>query len=253
MISIICVFNDKKVLNEYLLESLKDQTAHYELILIDNTNRKFKSAPDAFNNGAKNAKGNYLMFVHQDVDLCSKNWVENVEYVLNSLSNLGIAGVAGKSKEGVVSNIKHGIPPILAGKIQIIRPTQVQTLDECLFILPKPVFNMYKFDEEICNDWHLYTVEYCLRVLKSNLNVFVIPNNIYHASAGYSISKSYFVILENLLRKYENDYKCIYTTVWNWNSSYSFSLQKIWYLIRLKISNFRRFLIRRWGIWEYHQ
>ena len=73
MISIVCVFNDKKVLNEYLLESLKNQTAHYELILIDNTKNKFKSASEALNYGAKNANGNYLMFVHQDVYLCSKH------------------------------------------------------------------------------------------------------------------------------------------------------------------------------------
>ena len=73
MISIICVFNDKKVLNECLLESLKNQTANYELILIDNTNRKFKSASEALNYGAKKAKGNYLMFVHQDMFLCSVN------------------------------------------------------------------------------------------------------------------------------------------------------------------------------------
>ena len=253
MISIICVFNDKKVLDKYLLGSLKNQTANYELILVDSTKKNFKSASEALNYGAKNANGNYLMFVHQDIDLSSNKWLEDVENVLNLLNNLGIAGVAGKSKKGVVSNAIHGIPPIPAGKIQINNPVKVQTIDECLFIIPKPVFDMYKFDEEICNDWHLYAVEYCLRVLKSNLDIFIIPNYIYHASAGYSISKSYFDILENLLKKYENDYTCIYTTVWNWNSKYSFFLQKIWYLIRLKISNFRRFLIKRWGIWEYNQ
>jgi hypothetical protein len=252
MISIVCVFNDRKVLDEYLLKSLKIQTVPYELILIDNTNKQFLSAPAALNYGGKNAKGDYLMFVHQDVDLSSDNWLANIEESLNSLYNLGAAGVAGKSKDGLVSNIKHGIPPILAGTIHINNPTKAQTLDECLFIIPKPVFNNYKFDEETCNDWHLYAVEYCLRVKKLGLDIFVLPNYIYHASAGYSISKSYFFILEDLLKNYKNDYTRIYTTVWNWNSSYSFYLQKVWYLIRLRISNFRRYLIKKWGIWEYH-
>ena len=226
MISIICIFNDKKVVNEFLLESLRYQTAHYELILIDNHNNEFKSASEALNYGAKKAKGKYLMFVHQDVDLQSKKWLENVEDVLNSLNNLGIAGVAGKSEKGIISNIKHGNPPMLAGTIQIESPSKVQTIDECLVIIPKSVFEKFKFDEEICNDWHLYTVEYCLRLVKINLDIFVIPNFIYHASAGYSISKSYFDILENLLIKYKNEHTCIYTTVWDWNSSYSFFLQK---------------------------
>ena len=252
MISIICIYNDDKILNKYLLKSLKAQTGSYELILVDNTDGKFKSASEALNYGAKMAKGDYLMFVHQDVDLCSETWLKNVESMLNSLSNLGIAGVAGKSKEGVKSNIEHGIPPIRAGKIQLNVPTKVQTLDECLVIVPKSIFNILKFDEKICNDWHLYAVEYCLRIIKHSLDVFVIPIFVYHASAGYSISKNYFSVLENVLEKYKHDYDCIYTTVWNWNNSYPFFLQKIWYLFRLKISNFRKYLIKRWGIWEYH-
>ena len=248
MISIVCIFNDKKVLNEYLVESLKNQTEDYELILVDNTDNKFKSASIALNYGAKNANGDYLMFVHQDVDLCSKKWLENVGEVLNSISNLGIAGVAGKSKEGVISNIKHGIPPILAGKIQINSPNKVQTIDECLVIIPKSVFDKLKFDEEICCDWHLYTVDYCLRLIKMDLDVYVIPNFVYHASAGYSISKSYFNILEKLLINYKDDYNCIYTTVWDWNSTYSFFLQKTWYSFRMIISNIRRFLFKKLGI-----
>ena len=85
VISIICVFNDKKILNKYLLESLKDQTAHYELILIDNTKNKFKSASKALNYGTKKAKGNYLMFIHQDVSLCSDTWLDEAEKIIESL------------------------------------------------------------------------------------------------------------------------------------------------------------------------
>ena len=73
MISIIRVFNDEKLLSKYLLKSLKNQTACNELILIDNTKNKFKSASKALNYGAKKAKGEYLMFIHQDVKLCSHN------------------------------------------------------------------------------------------------------------------------------------------------------------------------------------
>jgi len=248
MISIVCVYNDRKVLDKYLLKSLKNQTAKYELILVENINKNFKSASEALNYGANKANGNYLMFVHQDIDLNSNRWLEDVEEVLKSLNNLGIAGIAGKSKNGVVSNAKHGIPPIPAGKIQINNPTKVETVDECLSIIPGSVFKNFKYDEEICTDWHLYSVEYCLRVMKNNLDVFVIPNYIYHASAGYSISDSYFLIIENIMKKYQDDYKCIYTTLCNWNSSYPFFLQKYWYLFRLQISKFRRFLFRKWGI-----
>lgn len=245
MISIVCVFNNAKVLDEYLQKSLKNQTADYELILIDNTDNKYRSASEALNYGAKKAKGNYLMFVHQDVDLYSKNCLENVEDTINSLHKLGVVGIAGKSKEGIITNIKHGIPPTLVSKSKINRPQKVQTLDECLFIVPHTVFNKYKFNEKICDDWHLYSVEYCLNLLKNNYNVYVIPNFIYHASAGYSLSNSYFIVLEKLLRKYKEDYNWIYTTVWNWNTKYSFFWQKKYYQIRLRTSNLRRLIFRK--------
>ena len=48
------------------------------------------------------------------------------------------------------------------GEIQIENPEIVQTLDECLIIIPKSIFEMYKFDEVICSKWDLYVVEYCL-------------------------------------------------------------------------------------------
>ena len=92
MISIICVYNNKEILENYLLKNLSTQSVEYELILIDNTNGKFKSAAEALNYGGKKANGNYLMFVHQDVDLCSNNTLDYIENILESISNLGIAG-----------------------------------------------------------------------------------------------------------------------------------------------------------------
>ncbi len=73
------------MLNKFLLKGLKNQTAHYELILIDNTKNKFKSAANALNFGAKNANGNYLIFVHQDVLLCSDTWLEEAEKIIKSI------------------------------------------------------------------------------------------------------------------------------------------------------------------------
>ncbi len=74
MFSIISVYHNKETLEEDLLKGLKNQTTNYELILIDNTKGQFKSAARALNYGAKQIKSQskYIMFVHQDVDLCSK-------------------------------------------------------------------------------------------------------------------------------------------------------------------------------------
>lgn len=245
MISIVCIYNNKKNLNDYLLKSLINQTVDYELITVDNTKGSFESAAEALNYGGRKAKGKYIMFVHQDVDLSSNTWLVEVEKIVDSLPNIGIAGVAGKIDEnGVITNIKHGNPPKFAGKIQIDKPTKVQTLDECLIIIPKSIFNVLQFDDKVCNDWHLYGVDYCLSAKKMGFEAYVIPMNIYHLSTGTtnksslqvilslgSLPGGYYKTMKKLLNKHKNS-KQIYTTCGNWNTSYPLIFQRIWPLIK---------------------
>ncbi len=209
MISIVCVYNDKEVLENYLLKSLTIQSVEYELILIDNTKDGFKSAPEALNYGGNKAKGDYIMFVHQDVELISNNWLLNVENIINTLDNCGIAGVAGMAENEfrVQSNIKHAIINTPAGD-EIKVPAQVQTLDECLVIIPKPVFMEHKFDEKLVG-WHLYSVDYCLTIKKHGLNVYVLPVNAYHKSYYYQYPKEYYHILNLIFDKHEAHYKML--------------------------------------------
>lgn len=244
MISVVCVYNNGKILNAYLLKSLKNQTVNYELITVDNTEGKFKSTAEALNHGGRRAKGKYIMFVHQDVDLSSNTWLEEVEKMLDSMQNLGIAGVAGKKDErGVMTVIKHGNPPEPAGSITIKKPEEVQTLDECLTIVPKSVFDVLPFDEEVCDDWHLYAVDYCLSAKRLGYEVYVIPMYVYHLSTGIKsknklqkvldlgpFPKGYYLTMNKLLKKHKDYYRRIYTTCGNWDASnapHPFSLQRV--------------------------
>jgi len=235
MISVVCVYNNAGILQDYLLKSLKGQTVEFELIKLNNTEGAFKSAAEALNYGGKKAKGKYIIFVHQDVDLSSNSWLENVEKILDGISNLGIAGVAGESenKMGVMSNIRHGNPPELAGKTQIRIPQKMQTLDECLFIIPTSVFDILQFDEEVCDDWHLYAGDYCLTVKNRGFDVYVIPIYVYHRSPGYSMSKSYYVTLRKMIKKHRKHYKRIYTLRGTWSTFYPFlEMQKTFRILR---------------------
>ncbi|MFA4983516.1 MAG: glycosyltransferase, partial [Candidatus Micrarchaeia archaeon] len=161
MITVVCVYNDKKTMSDCLLRGLKAQAAKHELIALDNTKGRFKSAAEALNYGGNKARGKYVMFVHQDVSLPSPNMLGEIEKTLDGLPNLGIAGAAGISGETghVASNIMHGKPPWTAGKLRIKAPMKMQTLDECLLLVPRSVFKTLKFDEQVCNDWHLYAVD----------------------------------------------------------------------------------------------
>ncbi|MCE8424423.1 MAG: hypothetical protein J5U17_01420 [Candidatus Methanoperedens sp.] len=251
MISIVCVYNNERILTDYLLKSLHDQTVEFDLIKVDNTSGSFKSASEALNLGGKKAKGKYIMFVHQDVDLSSNTWLEKVEKILDALPNLGIAGVAGtKDEKGVMSVIEHSDPPKSAGEIYIKKPTKVQTLDECLVIIPRSIFIELHFDEKICDDWHLYTVDYCLSCLGSGFDVYAIPVYIYHRCTSVETKKNriqiicdigylpegYYKTLQKLLNKHKKNHRYIYTNFGRWDTSYPVIPQKIWPLIKAGIT-----------------
>jgi hypothetical protein len=244
MISVICVYNDRTILDNYLLKSINGQTSDRELILVDNTSKSFKSAAEALNKGGRDAKGEYLMFVHQDVRLPSEDWLKVVESRLTLLPNLGIAGVAGarERKRCTVTNLRHGDPPRPAGNIQIDSPEKVQTLDECLILIPKPVFDELQFDEETCDDWHLYAVDYSLSVGELGYDVYVIPDYVYHRSSGDSMSDGYYRVLDKVLEKHRNAYPVIYTTNGDWSTAHPIIVYRLlrlanklnYYFLRLK-------------------
>ena len=60
-----------------------------------------------------------------------------------------------------------------------------------------------------------------------NFKVFILPLFLYHKSYGYSFSNDYYFTLKKLLKKHKKNYKNIYTTMGDWNSSYPLFFQKI--------------------------
>ena len=102
--SVICVFNNKEVLEKQLLLSLKKQIGEYEIICVDNTNKKFQSAAVALNYGVQLSTTDVLIFAHQDVYLKSDNEIEKfVNYIEQSeVGNIyGSAGAKEKNKANI--------------------------------------------------------------------------------------------------------------------------------------------------------
>jgi GT2 family glycosyltransferase len=269
MITIVCVYNSKQVLEDYLINSLKEQSGNYQLILVDNTDGQFKSAAQAYNHGATQVKGKYIMFIHQDVDLCSVSWLSDAETMLDSIGKLGVAGVAGMSETGrsledrgrnIILNHEDHSPWKFGHPIE--KPEQVQTLDGCLLIVPASVFNSLKFDENVCDNWHLYDVDYCLSCNNRGLFAYVLPMSIYHRSAGPwhnrsrikilfslgALPEAYYRTVHKLIDKHKRDYRNIYTSNGEWNTYQPVYVQRILVLIKagfdLAIKYIRSLLIK---------
>ncbi len=68
------------------------------------------------------------------------------------------------------------------GRKKIVKSTEVQTVDECFFIMNKNIIEKMKFTS--LNGWHLYAVEQCLRMTKLGKRNYVVPANLWHLSDG---------------------------------------------------------------------
>ncbi|MDP3066983.1 MAG: glycosyltransferase [Methanobacteriaceae archaeon] len=226
MISVVSVYNNQKILEACLLKGLASQNHDYQLILIDNTHQKFKSASEALNHGADQAQGKYIIFAHQDVHLRSENFIQKLVEILDSLNHLGVAGIAGKrsNEKDIISKSTEGHPPHKIGR-SFTTSLPVQTVDECLFIIPRAQFQLNHFDEEVCDGWHLYAVDYSLSVAKHGYKTYLIPLEVHHQSPGYSFTREYYTILKRLIRKHRKDQSWINTTTENWSTRWPLSLQ----------------------------
>lgn len=221
MISILCVYNDKNTLDEYLLPGLRRQTVRGEELFCDNSDGRWASAAEALNDLGTQARGRYLMVVHQDVRIDDERFLESAEAVLDSLLPFGVAGVAGCGpySEETKTAIECGVPPRRPGAL-LLQAEEVQTVDECLFFIPAAVFRQRNFDAATCDDWHLYAVDYCLAARQEEgLRSLAVPFHIYHRSAGV-LNRGYFASLARVLAKYRNTVAHIHTTVGTWKTDW---------------------------------
>lgn len=240
MISVISVVNNDLIAADYLFRGLRQQNVKYELIIIDNKKSTFTSASKAYNSVTKKVNGDYLMFIHQDVFLPSCNWLREAENALSTVSRLGIAGVAGMLKPSYVNELelyarynlmtKLGLYQLwleLYGRGTVFQggPNRVwrgkstseisvvQTLDELLLIIPAKVFEQIRFDEKVCDNWHLYGVDYSLAAAKKGYEACVLPNPVFHLAIS-KMSK-YYQTLTKLTMKHQ-DARVINTTLGVW-------------------------------------
>lgn len=216
MISVICVTNNTAMMERILHPSIDMQSAKHERILVDNSDGRFKSAAAALNYAASKAIGEYLMFVHQDVELRGKHWLRITEGYLDGLSgDLGIAGIIGMSADGdgswaqslrgFMCNCGHEVGKPLA------EAEDVQTLDECVLLIPREVFRFHQFDEHRFDAWHLYGADYCLKMQELGFRCCVVPGYVYHRSHATN-TKRLAKYQRRLWWKHRHHFKRIHTT-----------------------------------------
>jgi hypothetical protein len=240
MISVVVVYNDAARFETMLRASLERQRSPYQLVAIDNVAGRFASAAAALNAGGREATGEFLLFIHQDVSFESPGWLHDAETQLQQLPRLGIAGVAGAraapdpARRVLVSNIEDSVPPQRSDHVGLTRAEIVDTVDECAFFVPRGVFAELPFDEETCDGWHLYAVDYSLRVRASGRLAYVLPLPVYHASGGAivrvlgfpTLEAAYFRTLRRVIARHGAGAGFLYTTCGAWSTRTALALQR---------------------------
>lgn len=245
MLSIICAYNNKKMLNDCVVQSLlKQKNVEYEKIFVNAKDRGFSSAAETLNYGGEQANGDFLIFLHQDIIFETNDVLSKIENYCKT-NSFGIAGVAGIVKEGrqnkLYTQIKDGEDHIEAGGEgachSYTKPLKAVSLDECLFIIPKKVFKSFQFSD-LGSTWHLYASDYACHCIKNKLNVLILPiQEIWHLSDGKSFNMNYFDALGNLVKLYQKDFQTIYTIFGKWSTNrLIFNLKVLYRKLRYKIS-----------------
>ncbi len=204
-----------------LLASLANQTASFNLVLIDSTKYFFSSAAEAYNevlnNSSKYTKekiGDILIFSHQDIYFENNKFLELIEkeFISKPTDILGFAGITNNGK--VISNLKYMDKNAFITKSQLFSIREVESIDECLFACSKGLWEKIKFDTITCFDWHLYAVEFCYAArTKFKSKSYVLPYEAYHkanSEIGLQTDNNFLLTIWKLANKHKN-YNIIFT------------------------------------------
>ena len=186
-VSIICVFSDPEVRRKCLdrsIEAHRDE-ATVEYLPIDNVNGRFATAGAALNHGASLATHDHLVFIHQDVYLHSLRALEEAAGALADDDGIGVLGAIGVGSTGeLVGRIRDRV--VLAGE-PARKPTDVDSLDELLFMIPRRLVEREALSEVPELAWHAYAVEYGLRARSLGLRVCALDIPLTHNSLTMNV------------------------------------------------------------------
>jgi hypothetical protein len=188
-VSIICVFSDAEVRRRCLDRSIEEHRheATVEYLPIDNTEGSFPTAGAALNHGASLASNDYLVFVHQDVYLHSLRELEHAAGTLAEDPRIGVLGALGITAAGEsIGRIRDRV--LLIGK-PATEPSDVDSLDEVLFMAPRTLVGREPLSEAPELAWHAYAVEYGLRAKSFGLRVCALDLPLTHNSLTMNIDR----------------------------------------------------------------
>lgn len=186
----VCVYNDRRVLEACLQKSVADLRAsapRTQLIRVDNTRHTFASAGAALAHGAAQATNEFVVLAHQDVVLHSLTALEQAAGLLADRSTIGLVGACGIDAHGrIQGRIRDRV--VLIGE-HALNPTLVDSVDEVLFVVRRSDLATMPLATSHELAWHAYAVEYGVRMRGLGRDVVVTDIPLTHNSLTINLDR----------------------------------------------------------------
>lgn len=185
MISVIISSASKACLEQVKANIESTIGLPYELLAFDNAGAKMGIC-EVYNLGAVKARYDILCFMHEDLEIETLNWGQEVISTFESNVNLGVLGLAGSAYktyapsgwdvEGNQANTVRYINYVQAYKrvdkpaeLIYVNPTgaslaKVACVDGMWLCTRKQIALAKPFDQELLKGFHGYDVDFCLNV-----------------------------------------------------------------------------------------
>lgn len=187
-ISIVCVYNDPEVRSACLDRSIAAYTgsADIDYLPVDNTGHRFTSAGAALNHGARLARNDLVLFVHQDVYLHS---IDRILAVGKALAGeaWGIVGASGVLRGGVI--VGRMRDRLQFSGMRADRVIDVDSVDEVAFMVRRDRVLAEPLTTDPDLAWHAYAVEYGLRMRRRGLMVGAADLALTHNSLTINLDR----------------------------------------------------------------
>lgn len=189
-VSIICVSNNREVLESCLEKSVKDglaQAPDTELIVMENSTQRYPTAGAALNEGVSQARHKVCVMVHQDVYLHSLPKLEEAASRLLQDPQLGFAGAIGIEPSGKLQGqIRDRL--LLTGD-PISGVQDVDSLDEVLVMATRQQLLREPLSQDSELAWHAYAVEYGARQRRAGRRVVATDIPLTHNSLTINLAR----------------------------------------------------------------
>ena len=220
-LGIVTVYNNVELFSGLQKSVSEASDISCKVIAIDNRdNMSFSSAAAAYNSVlALSPEAEVLVFCHQDIVFLNNSLLDIFSICKKEPFTLfGAAGVKNSGHGGGRKRIISSMALIQEGWNYESLPkgtTQdVFSLDECLICGSRELFSQLRFDDQVCDGWHLYATELCMQCHVKGIPVKVFDADIVHLSGGNQ-DKSFYDCEKKLVKKYRKKFPLIsYTCGW---------------------------------------